>query len=78
MSLSRFAIVAGGIFLLAVTAHAQDADGVYHLTLKDHHFVPDNLTVPANSKVTIHLKNEDDTAEEFDSHDLKREKVVAA
>jgi plastocyanin len=47
------------------------------LTIKDHRFTPSEVTVPAGEKIHIEVVNHDATAEEFDSHDLKAEKVVA-
>ena len=46
------------------------------LTLKDHRFAPATVTVPAGRKVTIQLINLDVATEEFDSHDLRTEKLV--
>lgn len=49
----------------------------YTLTLKNHKFDPEELTVPADKKIILIVKNEDTTAAEFESHALKREKVIA-
>ena len=49
----------------------------FTLTLRKHRFVPAQLTIPANTKVKLLIVNEDSTPEEFESHDLKREKVIA-
>jgi plastocyanin len=46
------------------------------LTLKDHRFSPDKITVPADQKVRIELVNQDAATEEFDSDDLRVEKDV--
>ena len=46
------------------------------LTLKDHRFNPDELSVPAGQRVQVLLVNQDPATEEFDSHDLKVEKLV--
>jgi hypothetical protein len=62
--------------VLSVLSQAYAED--YVLTLKDHQFSPRELTVPANQKVKIIVKNLDDSAAEFESSDLNREKVVAA
>lgn len=70
------ALVLAAAVLAAGSAAASDEE-VFHLNLKDHRFTPDSLEVPANAKVRLVVKNEDPTAEEFDSHDLKREKVIA-
>lgn len=51
---------------------------VYGLTLKDHTFSPSQLKVKAGEKFIIHLVNQDNAAEEFESHDLRREKIVPA
>jgi hypothetical protein len=62
------------ISLLSTTAYADD----YVLTMKDHQFVPKELTIPADQKVKIIVKNQDSTPAEFESSDLNREKVVEA
>lgn len=48
----------------------------YTLTLRQHRFVPAQLTIPANTKVKLIIVNEDSTPEEFESHELNREKIV--
>lgn len=59
--------------LLAAPAHAADD---YALTLKDHQFAPNPLTVPANEKIKLTVKNLQSEPAEFESTDLNREKVV--
>ena len=53
-------------------------NNVYYLSIKHHIFTPAILTIPANEKVKIIIENKDDVAEEFDSFDLNREKVIFA
>ena len=48
------------------------------IIIKDHHFSPEELKIPSGKKVKILVKNEDPFPEEFESYDLKREKVVTA
>lgn len=48
----------------------------YTLTIKDHKFSPETLEVPANQKIMVHIDNQDSTSEEFESHELSREKVI--
>jgi plastocyanin len=48
----------------------------YDIIIKDHKFTPDAVEVPAGEKIKLLVKNQDDTPEEFESHDLKREKVI--
>ena len=57
-----------------VPSHAQDLS--FALTIKDHRFEPSELQVPAGKRFTLVVKNLDPTAEEFESHDLKLEKVI--
>lgn len=56
---------------------ARAADDTFTLTIKDHRFDPSELNVPAGKKLKLVVKNFDPTPEEFESHDLKREKVIA-
>ena len=46
------------------------------IVIRDHRFVPTQVAVPANTKVKLMVVNEDATPEEFESHQLNREKVV--
>jgi high-affinity iron transporter len=61
--------------LLASGSSAR-ADDVLQLQFTNHRFVPATLTVPANQKFRVMVKNNDDTADEFESVDLNREKLV--
>jgi hypothetical protein len=46
------------------------------LTLKDHRFVPAEVTAPANERFRIDVVNQDSTPAEFESSDLRAEKIV--
>ncbi|EOB09759.1 hypothetical protein H376_7040 [Rickettsia prowazekii str. GvF12] len=46
------------------------------ITIKDHKFVPNIVEVPKSTKIRLIIYNADDTIEEFESHDLHREKIV--
>jgi high-affinity iron transporter len=46
------------------------------LVFHNHRFEPDRIEVPAGSKFQLKVKNTDDTADEFESVDLNREKLV--
>jgi hypothetical protein len=48
----------------------------YVIKILHHQFVPAELHIPKGIKIRIVLDNQDDTAEEFDSHSLNREKHV--
>ena len=49
----------------------------YHINIQDHIFVPDVITVPADTKIKLFIHNLDPTPEEFESFDLHREKIVS-
>ena len=67
-----FALLA--LFFLATAALADVPE--VKLTLRNHRFVPAELVIPANTKVKLRVSNEDATPEEFESHELNREKIV--
>jgi hypothetical protein len=48
----------------------------FALTLQNHQFTPDHLTVPAGQRFLIELTNHDETTDEFESYDMKFEKIV--
>jgi Cupredoxin-like domain len=77
-SLKLGAFAAFSILSMGATGAFADDAPELHLSLKNHAFVPAELTVPAHQKVKIILKNEDSEAAEFESYELNREKVVAA
>jgi hypothetical protein len=54
---------------------AAAADPV-QLTLKDHRFIPADISVPANERFQIEVANQDPTPAEFESSDLRVEKIV--
>jgi len=57
---------------------ASAADLEYTLTIRDHRFDPAELHVPAGKKIKLFIDNRDATAEEFESYELNREKVIPA
>lgn len=62
--------------LLAMTASAAAEEPTYTLVIKDHRFQPTEIEVPAGQKIALLVKNTDTTPEEFESIELRREKVV--
>jgi plastocyanin len=74
---SSFVAFLAVVALLAVSApSAQAQEQSFSLSIKNHKFEPAEFEVPANTKVKQLVKNEDSTAEEFESSSLHREKVV--
>jgi hypothetical protein len=66
-------LISLAFFPLLAAAESPEAK----LTIKDHRFTPSEVRVPANQKVKLIVANEDATPEEFESHALNREKVIA-
>jgi hypothetical protein len=67
-------IVIALILLLPSLAFASDDS--YTILIKNHRFEPADLIVPAGKKIKLIINNTDSTPEEFESHELKREKVI--
>ena len=66
------------ILIASFSAASLAADLSFELVIKDHRFTPAELKVPAGKKIKLTIDNQDATPEEFDSHDLNREKVIMA
>jgi hypothetical protein len=52
------------------------APPVYEITIQNHLFEPDEIRIPANTKVKLVIHNRDPTPEEFESFELNREKII--
>ena len=48
------------------------------LTIENHHFTPEAITVPPGTSFVLVITNKDATPEEFESHDLRIEKMIPA
>jgi hypothetical protein len=64
--------------LLLIPCLALGADNEYLLVIRNHRFEPAEFHVPPGIKIKLMIDNQDDTAEEFESYPLNREKVVPA
>jgi len=74
--MSRLALLSLALMpAMATSALAQDP--AYTLVIKDHQFQPTEIEFPAGQKIALTVKNNDSTPEEFESTELRREKVVA-
>lgn len=58
---------------LVASAHAGET---FEITIKDHRFSPSELTVPANEQISLVVKNQDSTPEEFEAENFDAEKVI--
>jgi len=65
------------LLILLVPVNVLGAEGDYSLVIQDHKFQPSELMVPAGKKIKLIIENRDSTPEEFESHALNREKVIA-
>ncbi|MEI7710861.1 MAG: cupredoxin domain-containing protein [Rhodospirillales bacterium] len=71
-------VAVAALLALVVGAPAASADDVIvKLEFRDHRAVPSRIEVPAHTKFKLLVTNSDTTAEEFESTQLNREKVVA-
>ena len=68
-------LLAAVLMLASFAAQASETKE-FTLSLRNHKFVPAQLVVPANTKFKLIVVNLDPTPEEFESHELNREKIV--
>ena len=61
--------------LLPLTTWAADAE--FSISIRNHQFEPTEVRVPSGQKVKLVVHNQDATPEEFESHELNREKLIA-
>lgn len=72
MKLARYAAALSLAMPLAALAQLPQ----YTIIIKDHRFQPPELTVPAGKRVRLVIDNQDATPEEFESHELRVEKII--
>ena len=63
-------------FSLNIGAFATDLQ--INIKIKNHQFEPNIVAVPANTSFVLIIENLDKTIEEFESDDLKKEKLIGA
>jgi plastocyanin len=68
-------LAAGFCLALSATAFAA-GEPQFSLAIEGHKFTPDRIEVPAGKKVRLLIDNRDATPEEFESQNLKVEKVI--
>jgi plastocyanin len=72
----RIALLAALLTLVPMVALAEDLP-VHKLVAKDGIFEPATIEVPAGKRFKIEISNEGKSPMEFESKDLKQEKVLA-
>jgi hypothetical protein len=68
-------LLLSALCLLPLAAQAADAE--FSIAIRDHRFEPAEVPVPARQKIKLLVRNLDSTPEEFESHELNREKLIA-
>ncbi len=82
LTIFAISIIAFGFSYTTANAEDKTAETVvekkefYEIFIKDHKFTPETLKVPAGEKIKLIIHNQDPTPEEFESHDLNREKII--
>ncbi|RKZ92376.1 MAG: cupredoxin domain-containing protein [Gammaproteobacteria bacterium] len=62
--------------LLLVFSFSVFAVPIIEIEIRDHLFYPAEIEIPADTKVKLVIINNDRVAEEFESYELNREKVI--
>lgn len=79
MRLVRLLVVLLTFMFIPFLAMAEGSDVFeVNLFIKDHIFTPSYVEAPSGRKIRLIINNQDDSAEEFESFDLHREKIVPA
>jgi hypothetical protein len=76
LALWRHACLVALLFAAGIAVAPATAAEALTLTIKDHRFEPQTLSVPANEAFDLVVINRDATAEEFESNDFHVEKVI--
>jgi len=63
--------------ILFVPTLVMATENEVEIKIKNHKFEPAQVVVPAGKKIKLLIHNQDATPEEFESHELNREKVIA-
>ena len=69
-------VAAALLVLFGYTAGAAAQDANPTIVIKDHAFHPAEVHVAANTVVFLTIDNQDPTPEEFESHELRVEKII--
>ncbi len=74
-------VVMGSIALALVSmsvlpGQARAASDEQTIVIKDHKFIPDTIEIPAEARIKLIVDNQDSTPEEFESKDLRIEKII--
>jgi plastocyanin len=73
----RHVLWVAALLTMSVSAIALADDPTFSILMKNNQFVPSEVQIPAGVKVKLVVRNENQTASEFESNQFHREKVVA-
>ena len=76
MPARSFAPLLAALALAVVGGAALAAEPEVALVIKNNRFEPAELKVAAGQRIKLVVHNQDGTPEEFESHELNREKVI--
>jgi plastocyanin len=74
----QFAVLPAFLALAVASGSVLAAEPEVLLSIQKHQFSPMEVKVPAGQRVKLIVHNQDATPEEFESHELNREKVIPA
>lgn len=78
MSIPKSVMALAALLVLLNTGVASAEKPVFTIKIVENRFVPDVVVVPANKKLKLIVINTGKSAEEFESFELNREKIVEA
>ncbi len=64
------------LFGMISSMAAQAGRPVFLIEIRNHLFEPEQVVIPANTRVKLVIYNRDPTPEEFESYEMNREKVI--
>ncbi len=64
------------LFIIVFPINILAATPIINMEIRNHLFIPSEITIPENTKVKLVIFNHDETDEEFESFELNREKVI--
>ncbi len=76
MNVKLVSLAGAVLALIAAPAFAEDV--AIQIILKDHKFTPAEVEAPSGKPLTLEIVNQDSAAAEFESKDLRVEKVTPA
>jgi len=70
-------VLLGTSAAMALPAHAEGSEPTFKIEIKDGVITPLQLEVPANTRIRLEVSNTGSSPAEFESVQLKKEKVIA-